>query len=421
MNHESSYTKTYLDTVNHYWLSEYKIDGFRFDLTKGFTQNAKCGGSTTDEICISIKDQSRIDILTRMGNAIWQDFPDAYLILEHFADNAEETDLINSGFMVWGNLNYAYSQNSKGVAGSSDISWIYHKKRGWTEKAVVGYMESHDEERMMYRNLQEGATSGTYSVKNLSTALDRVKAAALMFYTIPGPKMLWQFGELGYDVSINFDGRVAPKPVKWEYYADAERKELFDHIADLLQLRNTYPVFTEGDVTFGGATSLIKTLTIKGTPYVATPETTDEMNIQVVVNFDLTSKNAAIIFPHTGTWYDYYLESQPLTVSTENKSIALLPGEFKLFTDVPLHEIPPVGREESLSSMIKIFPNPTTSRFKIVGIQQRAVKVLDSRGIQQAVRSDGDLHDISNLPSGLYFVVIEGMDGDSTVKKVIKK
>src|SRR5690606_27172272 len=38
MNHESAYTKAYLDTINHYWLNEYKIDGFRFDLSKGFTQ-----------------------------------------------------------------------------------------------------------------------------------------------------------------------------------------------------------------------------------------------------------------------------------------------------------------------------------------------------------------------------------------------
>src|SRR5690606_34784822 len=38
MNHESTYTQSYLDTVNYYWINEYHIDGYRFDLSKGFTQ-----------------------------------------------------------------------------------------------------------------------------------------------------------------------------------------------------------------------------------------------------------------------------------------------------------------------------------------------------------------------------------------------
>ncbi|KAA6301353.1 MAG: hypothetical protein EZS26_002550, partial [Candidatus Ordinivivax streblomastigis] len=28
------------------------------------------------------------------------------------------------------------------------------------------------------------------------------------FLTVPGPKMIWQFGELGYDISIEQDGRT---------------------------------------------------------------------------------------------------------------------------------------------------------------------------------------------------------------------
>src|SRR5688572_394769 len=38
LNYDSSYMKNYLDIVNYYWLKEYKIDGYQFDLSKGFTQ-----------------------------------------------------------------------------------------------------------------------------------------------------------------------------------------------------------------------------------------------------------------------------------------------------------------------------------------------------------------------------------------------
>ena len=35
-NHESPDTKAFVDRVCNYWLQEYKVDGFRFDLSKGF-------------------------------------------------------------------------------------------------------------------------------------------------------------------------------------------------------------------------------------------------------------------------------------------------------------------------------------------------------------------------------------------------
>ena len=39
-NHESQATKNFMDRVNHYWLDEYHVDGFRFDFTKGFATTA---------------------------------------------------------------------------------------------------------------------------------------------------------------------------------------------------------------------------------------------------------------------------------------------------------------------------------------------------------------------------------------------
>lgn len=37
-NHESPDTKYFSSRVMQYWLKEYQVDGFRFDLSKGFTQ-----------------------------------------------------------------------------------------------------------------------------------------------------------------------------------------------------------------------------------------------------------------------------------------------------------------------------------------------------------------------------------------------
>jgi hypothetical protein len=51
-------------------------------------------------------------------------------------------------------------------------------------------MESHDEERLMYKNLTYGDSSGTYDIKDIRVALNRMKLASAFFFTVPGPKMI---------------------------------------------------------------------------------------------------------------------------------------------------------------------------------------------------------------------------------------
>ena len=63
--------------------------------------------------------------------------------------------------------------------------------------------------------------------KTLQTALKRMELDALFFFTVPGPKMIWQFGELGYDISIDQNGRTGEKPIKWEYLTDVDRHKLY--------------------------------------------------------------------------------------------------------------------------------------------------------------------------------------------------
>lgn len=432
MNHESTYTKKYLDTVNYYWLHEYKIDGFRFDLSKGFTQT-----NNPDNVdAWSAYDASRIALLKRMADKIWSHSPDAYVILEHLSVNDEEKELAEyraaegKGMMLWGNLNYAYGQNTMGYGTGSDINGIYYTNRNWTVPHLVGYMESHDEERLMFKNLQYGSSSGSYNVKTEATALDRVKAASLLFYTIPGPKMLWQFGEMGYDESINRcpDGtisdncRVSAKPVKWEYLDDPLHAALFDHTTELITLRKTYDVFTEGTAAITGGASLVKQVTLKNSPYTATPANASEMNVQLAVNFELTAKTVNIAFPHTGTWYDYYNEGKPVQVTSATLPVLLQAGAYKLFTDVPLKEVPVTGIEELIPGA-GIHPNPTNNTFRIelASGTVRDVKLFDTKGVEQKIAVSDDEINIAHLTTGLYLLRVTTSTGQQLTGKVMKK
>lgn len=322
-NHESGQTKKLVDRVTSYWLTEFKIDGFRFDLSKGFTQvysgdNVGLWGNY---------DQSRINLWKRISTHIRSVSSDAFIILEHFADNSEEKELSNNGMMLWGNMNYEYNEATMGY--NSNLSWGSYQQRGWSEPNLVTYMESHDEERLVFKNLQYGNSSGNYSVKNLATALDRIKLAAAFFFTVPVPKMLWQFGELGYDYSINWPSgtdadRLTPKPPRWDYLNDYERHYLLRVFQELINIRKEYDVFETSDYYFD-ATPKLKKLQLNHS----------SMNINIIGNFDVVQGSINPAFQTPGKWYNFF-SGDSINITNTSDPIALQPGEFRIYSTVKL-------------------------------------------------------------------------------------
>ncbi|MFM8432739.1 MAG: alpha-amylase family glycosyl hydrolase, partial [Bacteroidota bacterium] len=225
MNHDSPHTRYFIDRVNEFWINEYKVDGYRFDLAKGFTQRYTLGNTSL----FAAYDSSRVFNIERMASHIRSVDPGSFIILELFADNSEETRYANTanGMMTWSNSNYNYNQATMGYASGSDFSSVSYKSRGWQYPHLIGYMESHDEERLMYKNIAFGASNTNYNVKDTSTGLSRIETAAAFFFTVPGPKMIWQGGELGYDVSINNPCRTCNQPFRWNYYSRPERLRLY--------------------------------------------------------------------------------------------------------------------------------------------------------------------------------------------------
>jgi glycosidase len=361
MNHESLATRYFFSRVVENWLVNYKMDGFRFDLAKGFTQNANCGASQTDVTCWGHYDASRIAIWKRYYDTCQAKSPGSYVILEHFADNDEETELSNYGMMLWGNLAYNFQQASMGYATDWNFEWGIFTVRNWTQPNLVTYMESHDEERLMYKNLNYGNVSGSYNIKDLNTGLKRIEMCASFLFNIPGPKMFWEFGELGYDYSINTcqDGtvnnncRVDPKPIKWDYLQVTQRKRLHDVFASLIKLRFN-PLykndFTSNRIT-RNLSGAFKWLEV----------TTDTSNICVIGNFDVVPQTGTVTFQNAGTWYDY-LDGSTITATGSAQNITLQPGEYHVYLNrnVVNAVTTPVSNVTSSANSIsaKVYPNP---------------------------------------------------------------
>lgn len=323
-NHESPDTKRFVKNVMKFWMEEYKVDGFRFDLSKGFTQK-NSGTSDAAVNTWSAYDVSRVQIWKDYNNFLKTIDPKFYVILEHFAADAEERELSNEGMMLWNNLNHAYNEGTMGYVNNSDLSRAFYDKHGFEKPYnLVTYMESHDEERLMYKNLQYGGTAGTYNTRDLATALKRQELAAAFFFTIPGPKMIWQFGELGYDKSIEENGRTGEKPILWQYNSDARRKALYNVYSRLIHLKKNNAVFASTDFQYN-LTGAVKTITLKSA----------SMNVVVVGNFDLVSKQSSIAFPAGGRWYDHFNGTQT-DVPGSSLTLDLSPGEYHIYSSAPL-------------------------------------------------------------------------------------
>ena len=430
MNHDSPLTKAYVERCISILMKEYKLDGMRFDLAKGFTQNANCGGSTSDEACISRYDASRVAVLKNYHNALQAATPGGYTILELFAQSQEETELANAGMMVWNNMVNTTNEITMGYVNNAFRGYSA-KSRSWnttaTSDKLVSYPESHDEERLMFKNLTYGNGSGNYSVKTLKTALRRIEMANAFIYTIPGAKMLWQFGEVGYNFSIDQNGRVGNKPIRWDYFADADRRRLYNVTSNMMYLKTSQPLFrttTYDDAELNA-----------GYPKAFHLSSTD-LNVTVLGNFNVVAENVVPNFQRTGKWYDY-LSGDSITVTNTQTAINMLPGEYHVYTSVKLAR-PPMGYIAGttgtqdftdLVNQFSVYPNPSVSGRVFVGFNLRkhssvmwevynlAGQKITGSALQKRAAGSYQETITTDLPNGVYMVRLS-VDGVTATEKL---
>jgi len=411
-NHESTQTRLLVDSINSYWINEYKVDGFRFDFTKGFTNTSGDGYAY---------DASRIAILKRMASEIRKRKSDAIVIFEHLSVNTEEKELSDANIMLWGNINTNYGNAMKGntASGVSDLSWGIGSNRGWTKPNLVSYMESHDEERMMYEASTNGNSSGDYNAKDQETALKRSGISACFFLPLPGPKMIWQFGEIGYDYSINTcsdgvtistDCRLSEKPIRWNYAEEANRKVLYNLYSKLIQLKRNYDVFSNGIMEYS---------LVGAQKYVIWKST--ELNAFAIGNFDVISSGpVTLTLPKTGTWYSIP-DDATIHVASLDYTVTLQPGEYLLYSDTKINPETKIKTISKETGAPAIFPNPVESKLNIDSedpVRSLTICSLDGLIIKQ--NCDSESMDVSSLNAGLYFVRVTTEKRISLIKFIKK-
>ncbi|WMI64739.1 alpha-amylase family glycosyl hydrolase [Aestuariibaculum sp. YM273] len=440
-NHSNGFTKIYAKRVVQHWIEEFKIDGIRWDLTKGFTQNCE-----NNEGCTNDYNADRVAVLKEYADYSWSLDPDHYVIFEHLgtdwdANNDgltsrdEETEWANyridegKGIMLWGKMTDQYNELTMGYSG--DITEMGHTSRGYTSPRLVGYAESHDEERLMYKNIQYGNGNADYDVTNLETALSRMSALGAVSLTIPGPKMIWHFGDLGMENSIftcnngsvntpddgtDGDCKLDTKPQpQWtnNWLGDATRSQIYNDWARINYLKISEPVF-EGNYTISSGN-----LTPRISIYTGNENTSGSSlkNVIVIANFDITTQTINPNFPYAGIWYDLMDGS---IINAATSSIQLNPGEFKIYGN-QVSTLSTSDKENYFD--FKLFPNPTSTSFRVnQNIQKLEIFDITGKLIKayEGNLSQGTSFDISFLPKNIYLIKIHDYSGNSGVSKLVK-
>lgn len=326
-NHEERMVQDYFKRNLKFLLEEYKVDGFRFDLAKGFTQ------TSSDDKTAGNYDQSRIDILTGYHTAVTEVNPDAVVILELFSNEDEEKALSDNGLLMWRNMNNAYKQTAMGWQEDSDFNGLTTWTTSLKEGAWVGYMESHDEERCAYAQTQWG--NGNLKT-DLNTRMKQLETNAAFFFTVCGPKMIWQFGELGYDFSLNSnkegivideeDHKTDRKPIRWNFVENDARKGVYTTYSQLMSLRNKYPQLFNQPAFMDWRVSISDWNEGR---YLRLESATQKL--VVVGNFKNKQISTNVFFGNTGNWYE--LNGGTINVTDSEAQPIIVPANsFRLFT-----------------------------------------------------------------------------------------
>ncbi|TDD76361.1 alpha-amylase family glycosyl hydrolase [Flavobacterium caseinilyticum] len=438
-NHQQARTQNYVQRVIKQWVEEYKIDGFRWDLTKGFTQNCPSNVAGGQENCTGSKQQDRIDVLKKYADYSWNLDPNHYVIFEHLGGNDEEQQWANyrlnetpsKGIMMWGIMTHEYNNLTKGYAGN--ISRMNATSRGFTAHRLMGYAESHDEERLMYNNLQSGNnTAADHNVRTLNVALSRMSALGAVSLLVPGPKMIWQFGELGWERSIFScnngtvnspsdatagDCKLDTKPQpQWtgNWLGDTNRSKIYDDWAKMITMKTVEPVFS-GTATINTTSSLFPNIKITNSALAST----QLKDVLIVANFNVIPQNVPSGFPYTGMWYNL-MDNTSINVISTTQQITLQPGEFKIYGNKTASL---AIADYETSPTIVLYPNPaadyftlneTTSKVQIFSITGQLVKSFDAN------QTAGYQFSVSDLNQGLYIVKTFDENNEMKVLKLLK-
>ena len=409
--HENAHVQQYFCDVLKYWIEVYKIDGYRFDLAKGLGESS----SYASDYDAGRYNSSRIAIMKKYTDAIKAANPNAYAIYEYFVDGGEENEMANYGGLSWNKQNSNFINAVNNVQSGSSFA-------GMNAYGKVGYMESHDEERLAFAASSVG----------LSNRLRRLASVAAFMILSPGAKMIWQFGEVGYDISIGTD-RTGEKESPWgwiikdeetsDFKYSSARVFLLNSYKDLCWIRRNNPDLFDVANQFNTSRfswSVADSNWSNGRFITLRNEAgTKEM----VVAWNPGTKKATLnyAFDKTSGYYvnSYFGSGTAPAFDAAAGTITLAGHTYVVISNMENASVENV--EDGLTEpKVRVYPNPAVDFVNVEADGVKSVEVYSMAGALVAAEKNCDTVDVSGLAKGTYLVKVTTVYGVS-VEKLIKK
>jgi cyclomaltodextrinase / maltogenic alpha-amylase / neopullulanase len=423
-----------------YWIREFGIDGYRFDVYWG--PHRRYGEQYMGE---------------PVRDALKHIKPDILLLAEDdgtgsgtetiYADVV--TNGVNGGvdaaydFKLFFNRIRGFGFNSSSVSGlNSDIlnGGFYPGPNA----LYMRFMESQDEDRITY----------VYSANGMfdaPTTFKRTKPMATAIFTVPGFPMIWQGQEIGYGYGMSGSKENRTRTViDWNYQG---KTELVPHYQRLAWIRGAFPAFT--------TQSIIPLSTGNGLVYGYTRPYANE-NAIVLENFADVAFTAAIPLTSTGTtanvlgvtdgkrYYmnDVYNDSSStvtfsggtalltVTVPAYGSAIYILSDTLKHVTVPAVTDVDQTAGAAARPLTFGLdqnYPNPfnpsTTIGFHTMSAGTVSLKIYDLLGREVAVLVNSVLPagahrmqwNASGVPSGMYFYALTAGSATSIKRMLVVK
>lgn len=398
-----------------YWMTAYKVDGFRFDLVKGLGDSNSYGNTydaTTNSWGYSNDNNTnrynatRVARMKALRESMVKTNPNAYFINENLAGSKEENEMARDGEINWANLNWSARNYVIGTDNTS-LSRFYaphDDNRYWG--STVSYAESHDEERVAYN-----ATATSPIVKGDFKALcQRIGSMAAQMLLSPGAHMIWQFGEIANTQTTknpSGDNNTDPKKVEWKIISQTNRKNLYNTFAALCNVRSNYTSL------YSETAKAYIDLSSKTARYISLTDGTSELYLVVNPAVEKTSVTADIPFPtnpQTGetaflsdSKYELLVASADVTPKFTTTGITLPAGGFAVYAS---------GPKTAIDDIVSDADSPT---IVVDGGYIRVLSSYDSFSIHNL--SGHSLPVDKPLAPGIYIVKVDA----KTVKVAVTK
>ncbi|WP_017301037.1 alpha-amylase family glycosyl hydrolase [Nodosilinea nodulosa] len=263
----------FVKDVVRFWISEYHIDGYRFD---------------------AVSQMGHFDFLKELASQNSQDahLKPFYNIGELIPESPDATNLDGpldacwrDGFlhnlvpMLWG----------EGINTDSIKELVDAKRSGYLGAVnAITYLSNHDHDHLMVQ-------LGNHEIFD-DAAFKRAKLGAVLVMTSMGVPLIWMGEEYGAYKPKSLD----PNKIDWTLLANDRNRDLFEHYKGLIDLRKQSHALRTENVEFFFEDSESNVLAFvrwndEGSRVVVVVNFSD----QYIADYKITN------FPHDGTWHEW--------------------------------------------------------------------------------------------------------------------